>query len=567
MPQGHDNEEVLKKMHSDFEKMIVVRKYYEAKSCGKLGDECYPSCYSKKKKRALRRYANKYHLKDSISDDEDTWNNSTWKDMVSQKRQEMEYVKSNTDSSLENEIRHGNQQTALANANIDEEYCVQAETSSFITRETLIVIEDDVKSSGQVINQNVYHKRMLSSSEVVDTIWKGCNVGYIEGKIDGVCISDNRLLELRGQGFISDKIIDAYLSLLSRKYSNPNVNAVAKRRTNYVLKSNGRTGITDLKIDEKLEVSTYSSNMLCKSAPFEIILYDDQIPSFKTEYATVFRVFWKMRIKALGADDIPWNYSPVVHPKQRDSYNCGIYILKFAEALLLDGNGGSTRFSDSREDLEKYRKEIAEQLIECSDNKETGWCSICGFYRSEDSEIMACTICSRWIHTNCKGETMLQEGESFECSSCTAALIFAINEAQLPPIGSAPSATTAPKAASTPSKKPESHPVTQHAMTMIKVTSKTHARRCESCKSAFKEKGYIKQRYMIGNYGPRPFFKKATKTWHDGTRNYYYRVKKECLKTIKNDIIGSDIDVSQVKNDLLASDIAKFENESLHISN
>eukprot|EP00794_Sanderia_malayensis_P010531 gene10531-11641_t len=134
---------------------------------------------------------------------------------------QMEYVKSNADSSLENKIRHDNQQTALAEANIGEEYCVQAETSS-ITRETLMVIEDDMKSSGQVINQNAYPKRMLSSSEVVDTIWKGCNVGYIEGKIDGVCISNNRLLELRGQGFISDKIIDAYLLLLSQKYSNTN---------------------------------------------------------------------------------------------------------------------------------------------------------------------------------------------------------------------------------------------------------------------------------------------------------------------------------------------------------
>eukprot|EP00794_Sanderia_malayensis_P001400 gene1400-1546_t len=491
----------------------------------------------------------------------------------------MEYVKSNTDSSLENEIRHDNQQTALANANIDEEYCVQAETSSFITRETLIVIEDDVKSSGQVINQNVYRKRMLSSSEVVDTIWKGCNVGYIEGKIDGVCISDNRLLELRGQGFISDKIIDAYLLLLSRKYSNPNRKILVLACCIMTEICQGlcyKPKLTKIKMEEfdvilgGYNTSNCHWNLVTLKPKEGQIMFLNPMGEQESQTSKLtknWKVFWRMRIKALGADDIPWNYSPVVHPKQRDSYNCGIYILKFAEALLLDGNGGSTRFSDSREDLEKYRKEIAEQLIECSDDKETGWCSICGLYRSEDSEIMACTICSRWIHTNCKGETMLQEGESFECSSCTAALIYATNEAQLPPIGSAPSATTAPKAASTPSKKPESHPVTQHAMTMIKVTSKTRARRCESCKSAFKEKGCIKQRYMIGNYGPRPFFKNATKTWHDGTRNYYYCVKKECLKTIKNDIIGSDIDVSQVQNDLLASDIAKFENESLHISN
>eukprot|EP00794_Sanderia_malayensis_P020747 gene20747-22776_t len=517
-PHGHDNEEVLKKMHSDFEKMRVVRKYHEAKSSGKLGDECYPSRYSKKIKHALRRYANKYHLKDTnksrqsqedvpspnkkakieeaekednpasaerISDDEDTWNNSTWKDMVSQKKQEMEYVKSNTDSSLENEIRHENQQAALAKANIDKEYCVQAETSSFTTRETLIVIEDDVKSSGQVINQNVYRKRLLSSSEVVDTIWKGCNVGYIEGKINGVCISDNRLLELRGQGFISEKIIDAYLLLLSRKYSNPNHKILVLACCIMTEICQGlcyKPKLTKMKMEEfdvilgGYNISNCHWNLVTlkpKEGHIMILNPMGEQESQTSKLTKNRKVFWRMRIKALGADDIPWNYSPVVHPKQRASYNCGIYILKFAEALLLDGNRGSTQFSDSREDREeKYRKEIAEQLIECSNDKETGWCSICGFQRSEDSEIMACTICSRWIHTKCKGEAMLQEGESFECSSCTAALIYATNEAQLPPIGSAPSAMTTPKAASTPSKKPESHPVTQHAMTMIKVTSK-----------------------------------------------------------------------------------------------
>eukprot|EP00794_Sanderia_malayensis_P010357 gene10357-11434_t len=181
----------------------------------------------------------------------------------------MEYVKSNADSSLENKIRHDNQQTALAEANIGEEYCVQAETS-FITRETLMVIEDDIKSSGQLSirfgkaamlavlcsSRNIIYYK--GNADVVDTIWKGCNVGYIEGKIDGVCISNNRLLELRGQGFISDKIlqiIDAYLLLLSRKYSNPNMLKPKERQImflnpmgehNYVLKSNGESQTSKL---------------------------------------------------------------------------------------------------------------------------------------------------------------------------------------------------------------------------------------------------------------------------------------------------------------------------------
>eukprot|EP00794_Sanderia_malayensis_P016407 gene16408-18044_t len=46
-------------------------------------------------------------------------------------------------------------------------------------------------------------------------------------------------------------------------------------------------------------------------------------------------------------------------------------ITQFAEALLLDGNGGNTQFPDSREELEKCRNEIWEKLNKCSDDKET----------------------------------------------------------------------------------------------------------------------------------------------------------------------------------------------------
>ena len=69
-----------------------------------------------------------------------------------------------------------------------------------------------------------------------------------------------------------------------------------------------------------------------------------------------------------------------------------------------------------------------------------------------------------------------------------------------------------------------------------------------------KEKGIVRQRFMIGNYGPCPYFKKTTGTWHNGTRNYYYCARRSCLPNVKQDINGSDVDISFVKNELLKSD-------------
>ena len=99
---------------------------------------------------------------------------------------------------------------------------------------------------------------------------------------------------------------------------------------------------------------------------------------------------------------------------------------------------------------------------------------------------------------------------------------------------------------------------------IIKTSSKTRASRCESCKAVFKEKGIIRQRFMIGNYGPRPFFKKSLKTWHHGTRNYYYCARRQCLVSLKSDIKGEDIHISSLQNELLRSDLETFEKNTIY---
>lgn len=41
---------------------------------------------------------------------------------------------------------------------------------------------------------------------VVDSIWAGNTVGYIESKVSRISITDVRLLELKGKAYISDEV-------------------------------------------------------------------------------------------------------------------------------------------------------------------------------------------------------------------------------------------------------------------------------------------------------------------------------------------------------------------------
>eukprot|EP00794_Sanderia_malayensis_P005822 gene5822-6519_t len=210
------------------------------------------------------------------------------------------------------------------------------------------------------------------------------------------------------------------------------------------------------------------------------------------------RTFWRNRVTSLNCQDIQWTYCPIEHPKQRDSNNCGIYTLKFAEQIIVSENA---QFPNSSQDLNDYRRVIAEELIAASDK-----------------------------HT------------------------AAVPVAQSSPV-------------STKEKnKCRLEPTNAYKMRLMITTSKTRAARCEQCKAPFKEKGIVRQRLIVGNYGPRPYFKKATGTWHNGNRNYYYCARKKCLTKVKQDINGSDLDISFVKNELFKTDFETLAKNGLQIS-
>ena len=84
-------------------------------------------------------------------------------------------------------------------------------------------------------------------------------------------------------------------------------------------------------------------------------------------------------------------------------------------------------------------------------------------------------------------------------------------------------------------------------------------------KALFKEKGTITQQFMIGKYGPQPFYKKCLKPWHHGRRNYYFCARKQCRVYVKSDIKGDNIDIFSVQNELWRSELESFEKNGLYI--
>nr|XP_034309435.1 uncharacterized protein LOC117683729 [Crassostrea gigas] len=81
----------------------------------------------------------------------------------------------------------------------------------------------------------------------------------------------------------------------------------------------------------------------------------------------------------LGTSHIPpreWSVTSVAHSKQRDSYNCGVYCLIFAEKHL------SNKFEDlnsiNESDLKTMRMAVAKHLM-LYEVYLTGCCPKCGF--------------------------------------------------------------------------------------------------------------------------------------------------------------------------------------------
>ncbi|XP_065917782.1 uncharacterized protein [Dysidea avara] len=88
-----------------------------------------------------------------------------------------------------------------------------------------------------------------------------------------------------------------------------------------------------------------------------------------------------------------WKVITKSHFKQRDTSSCGVFVMRFAESLLLN-----EALPEEMKQIYELRQRMAEKLIELSDPLGT-YCHACGW---EDGGVwVQCDECDWWYHLPC----------------------------------------------------------------------------------------------------------------------------------------------------------------------
>ncbi|XP_065128995.1 sentrin-specific protease 2-like [Paramisgurnus dabryanus] len=111
-----------------------------------------------------------------------------------------------------------------------------------------------------------------------------------------------------------------------------------------------------------------------------------------------------------------WKCSTVPHCFQQDGNSCGVFVCKFAEAIL---TGGSLQFASTADNIALLRQQIGLCLLQGSDDL-SELCLTCGDQHSFTEDIEDCWIqcdcCSGWFHWECVNQPSLSE--IFICHGC-----------------------------------------------------------------------------------------------------------------------------------------------------
>ncbi|XP_062600010.1 uncharacterized protein LOC134261603 [Saccostrea cucullata] len=113
-----------------------------------------------------------------------------------------------------------------------------------------------------------------------------------------------------------------------------------------------------------------------------------------------------------------WSVTNIAHTRQRDSFNCGIYCLIFAEKHLTNKLSDLQSITDN--ELQEMRRSVAEHIM-LYEVYLTECCLKCGGQIGND-EFVTCKTCRRPFHflSFCIEEDLktLNDSDEFECRLC-----------------------------------------------------------------------------------------------------------------------------------------------------
>lgn len=100
----------------------------------------------------------------------------------------------------------------------------------------------------------------------------------------------------------------------------------------------------------------------------------------------------------------------IAHIKQRDGYNCGVYVVYFIMQIMKNDS------LLKPESMDEFRKKLVDMILELADDNQTKYCLVCGYEVVEIPNENKCETCNRVFHTSC------WTIRNHTCSLCTTFL-------------------------------------------------------------------------------------------------------------------------------------------------
>lgn len=107
----------------------------------------------------------------------------------------------------------------------------------------------------------------------------------------------------------------------------------------------------------------------------------------------------------------------LMYDTQSDSYNCGAYILHYAEEFISHGSFKNENIFNANEYRDYLKNTILETSIDMKDR-----CQFCGWHEddSKDEKYLhwaQCDLCDRWAHNYCLNKDV-QKRDQYKCLHC-----------------------------------------------------------------------------------------------------------------------------------------------------
>ncbi|XP_050806885.1 uncharacterized protein LOC127049707 isoform X4 [Gopherus flavomarginatus] len=258
-------------------------------------------------------------------------------------------------------------------------------------------------SFDDMLTEEVEDKQWLLKVKLVMT---SKHTERLEAKVRNIKLYGSSFHCLKPRSWISDEVIDAFLSCVVEK-ADGKVQAISSVVSTAIL--SGRATQMKVKIALMKKKELLIIDPLCDEIRYE---------------RTCLRN-WRNFIKRLTSkSSSDWNSKIVQHPRQSDGHNCGPLILKFAETYLQHKDISTVETTQKANTA--FRRHIAILLMKESESVED-YCIYCNLIdcekESEDCTMVQCDSCKRWAHRPCITEGTNQENLTYEkkeynCKTC-----------------------------------------------------------------------------------------------------------------------------------------------------